>query len=157
MHTTGMRLYTAQCTVVYFDEETGELRHGPLGGSPDNARILLDGSHARFIGNKRLTVLSFDSVKVREGVYYLKSSNNFLSAKPDGTVSTTPNCTASEQFILLPTAFSNADKLGVHGIIHEDDYIFHYIRSAAPHIDPVNEYFADGRRSAVTLRRNSGK
>ena len=46
MHTAGMRLYTAHGTVLYFDEKIGELRHGPLGGSPDNARILLDGSHA---------------------------------------------------------------------------------------------------------------
>ena len=153
MHTAGMRLYTAHGTVLYFDKKIGELRHGPLGGSPDNARILLDGSHARFLGSERLAALSFASVKVRDGVYYFKSSNSLLSAEPNGTVSITavPHCTPSEQFMLLPTAFPNADEFGVHRTIHEDDYLFHHIRSAAPNIDPASEYFADGRRSAVTL------
>jgi hypothetical protein len=48
LHASGGRVYTAHGTVVYVDEDSGALRHGPLDHSPENALLVVQDTTACF-------------------------------------------------------------------------------------------------------------
>src|SRR5690349_4556265 len=114
------RLFTTHGTVLYVDSSSGELRHGPLDGSPANARLVSDGTHGQLMYDQAgslspILCLADRSVTVNSAAKYdvaitptvfqlvhfhqrwvgLKAAGSFLSALPDGRLTLTgPICRA---------------------------------------------------------------
>ena len=121
------RLFTTHGTVLYVDSTSGELRHGPLNGSPANAELVSDGTHGQIVyegpgslspifclADRSTTIDSaakcdgaitptvFQLVPFHQRWVGLKAEGFFLSALPDGRLTLTgPICRAWESFRTL--------------------------------------------------------
>lgn len=133
----GTRLFTSWGTVLYVDVASGELRHGPIDRSPQNARfaangadgqimhemagscrpIVFPGDRSRTIdpgatGDRTPTPTIFESVPLREQWIGLKADGLFLCAEPDGRITLSRQaCGAWERF-RLPGSLDSAQKNG---------------------------------------------
>ena len=116
------RLFAVHHTVLYVDPKSGELRHGPHGSSPANARLQFDGAEGRIVyateNINRPIICSADRSRVLDdkapgtatlfeivpldGLWIaLKSQDQFLSAIPNGSVALSAKiCCAWENFLL---------------------------------------------------------
>jgi hypothetical protein len=118
------RLFTTHGTVLYVESTSGELRHGPLDGSPANARLVSDGRRGQImydqagslspiacLADRSITIDSaakydapvsptvFQLVQFYQRWVGLTAAGRFLSALPDGRLTLTgPICRAWESF-----------------------------------------------------------
>jgi glycosyltransferase involved in cell wall biosynthesis len=121
------RIFTYRGTVVYIDEETWELRHGPVEQSPANTWLMHDLKHGTiefvtkedcrsviFAGRRSFALRNaemerigaplfvFNVVTFEDGRVGLKSGVRFICAEADGTVGLFRyECGAWERFRLL--------------------------------------------------------
>jgi hypothetical protein len=116
------RIFTMHHTVLYVDPQTGELRGGPHGTSPANARLQCDGAEGQIVYTAEKTTRpilcldersrALDNKASETGTVFrivpldgqwvaLKSQDRFLSAIPNGAVTLSPRiCNAWENFVL---------------------------------------------------------
>lgn len=135
------RVFTIHGTVLYTDPASGELRHGPVGSSPINARLVSHGAHVQIVyeaggllqpiiclpdrcqtiesadkGDGSATPTVLEVVRQDWGWVGLKAEGRFLSAEPNGqlTLSRTV-CSGWEKFMLsdAPRSREVFDALGL--------------------------------------------
>jgi hypothetical protein len=120
------RLFTTHGTVLYVDPASGELRHGPIEGSPANARLVSDGAHGQIMyetagslrqivcladrsqttegggsSNGPATPTVFELVPLHQRWIGLRAEGIFVCAEPDGRVTLSREvCSAWESFVL---------------------------------------------------------
>jgi hypothetical protein len=114
------RIFTTHRTIVFVDPASGELRHGPVGDSPVNAGLVLDGTVGQIVfdagESRRPIVFGFDRCRtldqddaasatvlrvVSQGPDWvgLSSDGKFLCAEPDGRMTLSRTwCDAWERF-----------------------------------------------------------
>jgi hypothetical protein len=78
------RIYTSHGTTLYVDEGTGELRHGPLRGSPDNVFFVRDNRSGRIVHRSN------------EPVHGANGLSGRRNSSPDLLASTVPSSTVCE-------------------------------------------------------------
>lgn len=119
------RLFTMHGTVLYIDPASGDLRHGALGGSPANAKFVLQGAHGQIVhttdGAQRpticradrcrtidavddafgpVTATALEPVPLHQGWIGLRAQGLYLCAEPDGSVTLSRAvCSAWESFL----------------------------------------------------------
>ncbi len=133
------RLFTIHRTVFYVDPTSGELRHGPLPGSPANAQFVSEGSHGQIMreaagslqpifchgdgcraaGGVKSTDASatptvLEVVRLDRGMVGLKAKGVFLCAEPDGRVTLSrAECHGWESFQLGSTTEAPGELLNL--------------------------------------------
>src|SRR5271165_7012925 len=120
------RLFTTHGTVIYVDPTSGELRHGPLDGSPANARLVATGAQGQImyeeagsyrpiicVADRSQTIDStgnpaepykpttFQLISLYQRWIGLRAGGLFLSAEPGGRVALSRlACRAWESFMV---------------------------------------------------------
>jgi hypothetical protein len=135
-----LRLFTTHGTVLYIDPTSGDLRHGPIEGSPANARFVLDGQHGQIMhddaglsrpvgclerrcqtidgardGDGPVTAAVLEPVPLYQRWIGLRAEGVFLCAEPDGSVTLSREvCSAWESFLPSHTRFgAKTPSLGI--------------------------------------------
>jgi hypothetical protein len=124
------RVFTSWGTVLYFDQTTGRLRHGPVASSPENAFFVAEPSFSKTDSGGVLAQLKegnltgiarnsnpnelvssvssqkeeaearFNLIHVERGLSGLEHEGTFVSAHPDGSVTRANWCSTWELLIL---------------------------------------------------------
>jgi SAM-dependent methyltransferase len=128
------RLFTTHGTVLYIDPASGELRHGAIGQSPENAFFVSSGATGRILhetatalqqticlphgshvmdssagGNDPKQPTSFEATRIRRHWFALKAEGRFLCAEADGRVTLSREvCGAWESFLISDVIFGTA-------------------------------------------------
>src|SRR5579871_4690988 len=80
------RLFTTFGTALYLDP-SGELRHGPIDSSPDNAALVADKGAVGLAAKDGSLLTRLDVVPLERGMFALTTAGRFVCAEPDGRVS----------------------------------------------------------------------
>lgn len=135
------RVFTAHGTVLYVDPASGELRHGAIEQSPENAFFVSGDANGRIVheaGNDLQPTIClpyrshaidgpaggdgaeeptfFETVRIRRDWFALKAAGRFLCAEPDGRVTLSRELyRAWESFLISDTIFGADAKAGQSG------------------------------------------